>query len=285
MNIYKSVQMAALIGGIALCLSACGSSQEQDTAEAAIDFGSIVQEETIPIIIREETPSAISAETQETPTETENEEETIVAFADRISDNTVSYSTKSSTYEDGGVKITYPEFENMINQDLQNQINENIRTVALSGASEEGLSSYQLSYETATAGQGLVSFVFRGSKMYEGGIYSINIVKTVNVNMSTGQSVRLKDYADIGEVVSDLENARGYSIVSEGVELHDFSAYLNNGAITDYAFWLLDFDADFSNSEMLPTGYSAVRDNHLVLFFDAEHGMGDYVELIFDAEL
>lgn len=86
-------------------------------------------------------------------------------------------------------------------------------------------------------------------------------------------------------MVSCLELADGYSVKNDGVGKADFSAYLNNGAVTDYAMTLLDYDIDFDNIELAPAGYSAVRDNHLVLFIEAEHAMGDYVELEFDKNL
>ncbi|MDE5823212.1 MAG: hypothetical protein K2H91_00790, partial [Lachnospiraceae bacterium] len=82
-----------------------------------------------------------------------------------------------------------------------------------------------------------------------------------------------------------LENANGYTILNEGVDAADFSAFLNNGAVTDYAITLLDYDMDFDNPEMVPAGFSAIRDNHLILFIKAEHAMGDFVELEFGKNL
>ena len=64
--------------------------------------------------------------------------------------------------------------------------------------------------------------------------------------------------------------------------LVNFSAFLNNGYVTDYAMTLLDYDVDWNNQELIPVGYSAIRNNHVVLFVEAEHAMGDYVELEFD---
>lgn len=86
-------------------------------------------------------------------------------------------------------------------------------------------------------------------------------------------------------MVSCLELADGYSVENDGVDMADFSAFLNNGSVTDYAMTLLDFDIDFENLDLIPAGYSAVRGNHLVLFIEAEHAMGDYVEIVFDKNL
>ena len=49
-----------------------------------------------------------------------------------------------------------------------------------------------------------------------------------------------------------------------------------------YKRQLLDYDVDWNNQELIPAGYSAIRNNHVVLFVEAEHAMGDYVELEFD---
>ncbi len=38
----------------------------------------------------------------------------------------------------------------------------------------------------------------------------------------------LKDYAEMAQIVSGLETASGYEIISEGVDMADFSAFLNN---------------------------------------------------------
>jgi hypothetical protein len=88
----------------------------------------------------------------------------------------------------------------------------------------------------------------------------------------------LKDYANVGDIVTSLENATGYTILNDGVDKSDFDLFLNNGYMTDYAMLLLDYDTNTS-------GYSAIRDNHLVLFIEAEHAMGDYVELEFEKDL
>ena len=125
----------------------------------------------------------------------------------------------------------------------------------------------------------------RGTSYYEGAAYPNNLIRTLNIDLNTEKNVRLKDFADLSAVVSSLEMAEGYTIVNEGVELSDFSAFLNNGSVTDYAITLLDFDLDLANPDLRPAGFSAIRENHLVLFIEAEHAMGDYVELEFQTDL
>ena len=55
----------------------------------------------------------------------------------------------------------------------------------------------------------------------------------------------------MAQIVSGLETASGYEIISEGVDMADFSAFLNNGYVTDYAMTLLDYDVDWNNQELI----------------------------------
>lgn len=282
--VKKCVVLMLMSIVVAIGLTACGGNRKED-AESVIEFAELAPPETEPVIIRDETAETEPEREQETESQS-SETEMVVPFVDRMAEgNPVSYQIENGVYEDESVKVTYPQFTGMENEDLQQRINENICQTALSGSDEEGVSAYELTYETAAAGKGVVSFIFRGYRNYEESAYPLNIVKTLNINMNNGETVRLKDYADIGAIVSCLENTNGYQIVNEGVESQDFAAFLNNGYMTDYGILLLDFDIDFSNADMIYAGYSAIRENHLILFIEAEHSMGDYVELVFEKEL
>jgi hypothetical protein len=261
-----------------LCLGGCGQQSAEET-ESTVDFGELLPEQSEPIIIRESQPQTESEE----ETETQTEEET-VAFAD---EQTVQYDIEGVTYEDTlngscEVKVVFPQLIDMENTELQNTINENVKQMVMQEISEEGLTAYRLGYQVATQGTGILSVIFRGYCNYEGAAHPTNLIRTMNLDLTTGRNLRLKDYADMARIVSGLETASGYEIISEGVDMADFSAFLNNGYVTDYAMTLLDYDVDWNNQELIPAGYSAIRNNHVVLFVEAEHAMGDYVELEFD---
>jgi hypothetical protein len=261
-----------------LCLGGCGQQSAEET-ESTVDFGELLPEQSEPIIIRESQPQTESEE----ETETQTEEET-VAFAD---EQTVQYDIESVTYEDTlngscKVKVVFPQLIDMENTELQNTINENVKQMVMQEISEERLTAYGLGYQVATQGTGILSVIFRGYCNYEGAAHPTNLIRTMNLDLTTGKNLRLKDYADMARIVSGLETASGYEIISEGVDMADFSAFLNNGYVTDYAMTLLDYDVDWNNQELIPAGYSAIRNNHVVLFVEAEHAMGDYVELEFD---
>lgn len=278
------VKIISIIGIMAVMASGCEKDQEQEP-EIVKEFDDILPEEAKPVIVREEESAIITKNTEETEVFSEEETE-IAAYADRIAgENIVFYNIVSSVYEDGVVRVEYPQLTGMENEENQQKINENIRNSVTNHILNENLSFYELSYETATKGNGIVSFIFRGSENHEGSAYPVNLIKTLNINLNTGESIRLKDFADISSIVSSLEQADGYTVLNEGVDAADFSAFLNNGYVTDYAMTLLDYDIDFENPDMVPVGFTAIRDNHLILFIEAEHAMGDYVELEFEEEL
>lgn len=274
----RRIQQMIVALGMVLCLGGCGQQSAEET-ESTVDFGELLPEQSEPIIIRESQPQTESEE----ETQTQTEEET-VAFAD---EQTVQYDIESVTYEDTlngscKVKVVFPQLIDMENTELQNTINENVKQMVMQEISEEGLTAYGLGYQVATQGTGILSVIFRGYCNYEGAAHPTNLIRTMNLDLTTGRNLRLKDYADMAQIVSGLETASGYEIISEGVDMADFSAFLNNGYVTDYAMTLLDYDVDWNNQELIPAGYSAIRNNHVVLFVEAEHAMGDYVELEFD---
>lgn len=274
----RRIEQVIITLGMVLCLGGCGQQPTEET-ESTVDFGELLPEQSEPIIIRESQPQTESEE----ETQTQTEEET-VAFAD---EQTVQYDIESVTYEDTlngscKVKVVFPQLIDMENTELQNTINENVKQMVMQEISEEGLTAYGLGYQVATQGTGILSVIFRGYCNYEGAAHPTNLIRTMNLDLTTGKNLRLKDYADMAQIVSGLETASGYEIISEGVDMADFSAFLNNGYVTDYAMTLLDYDVDWNNQELIPAGYSAIRNNHVVLFVEAEHAMGDYVELEFD---
>lgn len=276
----RYVKIISIVGILAVLATGCGKKSEQ-SKEVVDDFEEIVPVATEPVIVREEESTVLES------TEAIEEPETqIVPYADRIAgENVMTYEIETCTYEEGVVKVEYPQLTGMENQEKQQRINEAIKSAVIPATSDENLSSCELGFETATKGAGIVSFIFRGTAYYEGAAYPANIVKTLNMDLDAEKNVRLKDFADLSAVVSSLETAEGYTIINEGVELSDFSAFLNNGSVTDYAMTLLDFDLDLANPDLIPAGFSAIRENHLVLFIEAEHAMGDYVELEFNTDL
>ena len=273
----KTGYLLCMAGVAAGLLSGCGR-QEQETE--TVQYQEIATQETVPIVVIPE--GLDEEESQETETAQTQETESVIAFADEKS---VVYEITDAVYEDGAIKLHYPQITGMDDENIQNSINQSVEQEVKADIAMEGLSSYEIEYEIATQGSGVLSVILRGYYNTDNQAYPVQFVKTFNIDMTTGKNLRFKDYADVAKVVSCLEQDYGYEILSEGVEMSDFSAFLNNGYMTDYAITLLDFDVDFSTSQLQPSGYSCIKDNKVVLFIETEHAMGDYAEIMFDEPL
>lgn len=285
----KYVKIISISVMIMLTAGCGGNIATKGESEVPVieDFDAMLNDQRTQVIVRDE-PDTAQPDTidQETEDSAETATEPVVPYADRFAgENIVTYNIETTVYEEGVVKVEYPQLVGMADEGKQQEINEVIKKAVTENLAADNLSSYDLKYETATKGNGIVSFIFRGVESYINSAHPNNVIKTLNIDLNTGKNVRLKSFADMALVVSSLENANGYTIKNEGVDAADFSAFLNNGAVTDYAITLLDYDIDFEHPEMIPAGFSAIRDNHLILFIEAEHAMGDYVELEFDQNL
>jgi len=219
------------------------AKETMDRIRQTEEFADIVPETSEPIILRDE-----SAQT-ETETETITEEETTQPAL--IEQGSVSYRVDEVSYEEGVVTVHYPLLADMEDTALQDSLNEHIKQVALADSDAEGVTAFEMDYEIATQGGSVLSVIFRGYVNYEGAAYPTNLVRTLNLDLAAGTNLRLTDYADIADIVTCLETDSGYEICSEGVDAADFSAFLNNGYVTDYALLLLDYDIDFNN-EVIP---------------------------------
>lgn len=285
----KYMKIISISVMIMLTAGCGGNTATKGESEVPVieDFDAMLNDQRTQVIVRDE-PDTAQPDTidQETEDSAETATEPVVPYADRFAgENVVTYNIETAVYEEGVVKVEYPQLVGMADEGKQQEINEVIKKAVTENLTADNLSSYDLKYETAMKGNGIVSFIFRGVESYINSAHPNNVIKTLNIDLNTGKNVRLKSFADMALVVSSLENANGYTIINEGVDAADFSAFLNNGAVTDYAITLLDYDIDFEHPEMIPAGFSAIRDNHLILFIEAEHAMGDYVELEFDQNL
>lgn len=286
----KYIGIAWIFMAVVLAAAGCGGNAGKEDEELIVeDFDAIMRNDPAQVIVRDEL-NTVSTEAEEQETEGAAGTESVTPYADRVAGENsaacnAAYNIETTVYEEGSVRVEYPQLTGLADEARQQEVNEKIRAAITGNIPADNISSYELRYETAEKGSGIASFIFRGMAYYENSAYPVNVVRTLNIDLNTGKNIRLKDFADIAMVVNSLENASGYIIKNEGVDAADFSAYLNNGAVTDYAITLLDYDTDFGNLELVPAGFSAIRDNHLILFIKAEHAMGDYVELEFPADL
>ncbi|MDD2971422.1 MAG: hypothetical protein PHE02_04735 [Lachnospiraceae bacterium] len=191
-----------------------------------------------------------------------------------------TYTLKEEVIQDENVEIRFPQFQNMRNEKTMSLWNESIKEAAISNYKEAGILEYTLDYEIATQNAGMVSIVLRGNCNYAGAAYPYAFESTFNFDLSTGKNLRLKEYRDVDELADYLENGYGYHILRTDVADEDLHQYLAEDFTEDYVTLLDNYDYDISNSNLIPTGYSYIKDDQtLVLVLEVNHAMGDYLEV------
>lgn len=287
-NNLLRIKRMSIVLGLVCAVTACGKKQPQE--QPVVDLFTEETTESLPVVIKgSEEPTENNEELSEeigedeSVTETTQESEEIVAFVDK---NYVEYDVIDECYENEAVVIQYPQITGMEDVSLQNKINENIKKfILMLDKPVEEYSSYEFIFEVGTKGTGIFSVLFYGYENTKTAAYPKLVVKTLNIDMTNGENLRLKDYADYESIISCLETDSGYNVVSGNMTNEEFSLFINNGYMTDYAMTMLDYDFDFSNEYMIPTGYSYIQDNRVHILVEVEHAAGDYTEVCFDKTL
>lgn len=197
-------------------------------------------------------------------------------------DTEVTYQLTEEKIEEENFHITYPQFAGMENQALMERWNAVFREQAAGTYTRQGLKDLTVTYEVMTQDVDILSVVFRGSYLYENAAYPVAFAKTINIDLRTGESLRLSQFSDVDEIVSAIQSGTGCTVLTEGIAKEDFQAYMNNSYSDDFAILLFDYDYDSTNKNLIPTGYSYILENKPVLVVNVMHAMGDYVEIQLD---
>ena len=195
----------------------------------------------------------------------------------------VTYSLKEEVIQEENVDIRYPQFQDMKNEKVMSLWNESIKEAAIANYKETGITEYTLQYEITSQNAGVVSMVLRGNCNYAGAAYPYDFESTFNFDLTTGKNLRLKDYGNIEELADYLKNGYGYRTLNEDIPKEEIDAYLQQDFTEDYEALLENYDYDLSNTNLIPTGYSYIKDDQtLVLVIEVNHAMGDYLEIMIE---
>ena len=191
-----------------------------------------------------------------------------------------SYELTEVIVEEENIHIAYPQFTNMKNEKVMTQWNASIKDAAMQDYQESTITEYTMTYEITTQNAGMVSMILRGHCNYEGAAYPTTIKSTFNFDLTTGKNKRLKDYGNLEELADALQNGYGYKMLQEGITREDLTTYLSEGFIEDYQTLLQSYDYDLSNKNLIPTGFSYIKNGEkLVLVVEVNHALGDYQEI------
>ncbi|MCR5609448.1 MAG: hypothetical protein K6G26_10340 [Lachnospiraceae bacterium] len=181
-----------------------------------------------------------------------------------------------------GVHISYPEIENL-NNGIESQWNSIFLNIVQEMIkNKEKDCELELTYEVKTCSKDLLSIVLIGTlDVSEGSSEKYNIIKSFNINMNTGQNIRLSNNEsyDIEKIAYNIFNGTSYDICSDEVSKDDVKNYID--VFYEDSKELEDTlaELDYIDSTTYTTGYSYYEGGNLYICLEVNHSLGDYVIL------
>lgn len=190
--------------------------------------------------------------------------------------------------EEPGLHITYPQIENLANQDIQEKWNSIIRGTEeravegwLSVGESQG-SSYEVSYTVKTMTPDTLSILMNGQINEEDAAHPYSFKYTYNIDLNTGESIRLKDHVNVEKLAENLFAGTGY-YVEESLAPYFQERLVSIYETPDSLARSLE-GYDYAEDGSAPYGYSYLADGKVWICMEVPHALGDYIEIELDAQ-
>lgn len=192
-----------------------------------------------------------------------------------------SYQIVEKELLEGQIQISYPQLAGLLDEEIQKKWNEIISGHAKRALedAEEG-SSLEAGYSVKTMNDQLLSILIEGCYSRQGGAYPIRFRYTYNIDMSSGESLRLAYYQNPDELAEVLLSGEGYRVEGElGEELKERLSILY-GTAEQLADVLRDFD--YGDNRETPSGFSYQEKGQTHLCIEVPHVLGDCVDVVLE---
>ncbi|SDB12151.1 hypothetical protein [Eubacterium oxidoreducens] len=307
-----------VVGCMVCMLGACSNTEETDelsirteeyvspledvvTADTTTVADETTQEEQLPVAESQTEAEGSTSETdsvdtsvQEEQEQSESSEETQEEQSLDESSQEASYDVEMETYyKANGTTITYPVisgWEDEFSQDEWNILFKKFAKQEKKIATRNKNNDVTVNWEVKTQTDDLLSLVVIYEEDLDGTARPYTYCDTYNINMQTGEKVRLKDMADVSEVATTLLDTENYTISNEDLKIKDVFSYSTkgSGSISEKQLVhdLKGFDKSKSNL-LKKGGYkvygsSFMEDDKVVLVMDVSYSMGEYVWITID---
>lgn len=192
-----------------------------------------------------------------------------------------SYRVKEMVLSEGEIRISCPQIEGLPDEQIQGKWNR-----IFLGAEERAMDeweadgSYEVSFEVKTMTRDVLSILMNGFYYGEDAAHPYSFKYTYNIDLNTGESIRLADHVDVEKTAENLFAGTGY-YVEESLAPH-FAERLKVIYDSPEALARSLAGYDYSEDESAPYGYSYIRDGRVWLCMEVPHALGDYIEIELD---
>ena len=214
------------------------------------------------------------------------EESSSVQEIETVKEGTTGISVQLETYSSGNISIQYPVVSQMNDSAKQDNVNELLKTNALSiiqaNDLDETADTLTVKCEVISADRKRLTAVYKGDRMSNGAAYPVSVFYTNTVDLNQVRNLGLSDYTDgytmAGYVLSD-------DVEFVGITQDQKEAFLEYRDSLDLDILTEVFNgADFplASDTVWPESFS--YENHGTICFSVPvpHALGDYVIVAFD---
>lgn len=195
----------------------------------------------------------------------------------------VSYRVKELVLERGKIRISCPQIEGLSDDDIQGKWNR-----IFLGAEEQTMDEwdasgiYQAGFEVKTMTADVLSILMSG-RFYEGDAEQPCVFRyTYNIDLNTGESIRLADYVDVSKVAEDIFAGKGYYV--EETLAPYFSERIHAIYESPEALARSLEGYDYAEDGSSPYGYSYLENGRVWICMEVPHDLGDYIEIELEAQ-
>lgn len=189
-----------------------------------------------------------------------------------------SYTVEDILLSDETVFFHYPQLAGLGSTEIQDTWNTRIeeRTLAMAAELPEG-SSIKGDYKIKTMNDELLSILMFGEISEQGGKSSRRFEYTYNIDMATGEYVRLAHYRNVEQIARDMMEGKGYTADGESEGEFQERLMIMYGDQQQLAAALRGFD--FGDGQENPPGYSYRQDGKTYLCIRVPHALGDFIDI------
>ncbi|MCI8417569.1 MAG: DUF4163 domain-containing protein [Lachnospiraceae bacterium] len=195
-----------------------------------------------------------------------------------------TYAVVSVEIREEKVSLTYPQISGMENTSIQDKWNRMIQE-GVDAILKQGpwTGEVEGSYEVKTQNEKLLSLLLRGEYYQEGMAYPQQFLCTFNIDMVTGNNIRLAEQWDVDALAKTLLSGSGYRVSGELEKDFQERIEILYGNAAQLAEILADFD--YRGTSDLAPGYSYEEEGETHLCMQVPQALGGYVDVTLEAAL
>jgi hypothetical protein len=192
------------------------------------------------------------------------------------------YQIKKMLYQSGNLTIRYPQLTDMTDKIKEQQMNELLKTEATKFVTQYGDSDSSLSmdYQVTMNTQDTLSVLYTGD--YNGGMYPTHLLFTMNLDLQSGEKLRLSDVTSINEeFINEFKQSPYINRDQPSSPNKELEAavieYLNSFNQQELLEAFKQADQP-SMKDNLYGIYSYFEQDHLIVSIQVSHALGDHAE-------